>query len=152
MPLLALRRRALRATFSAAVALTGTLAAGCGDVLSPNGSVVGTYELDTYQGEPVPLVVDEQRGVYRLEVLDGVVDLRDDRTFTADVRTRDTDLETGTATIEGDPVSGRYTVRGGTITFTNTTDVEFDGAQATVRGNTLTLRDPTGQVVLTFRR
>lgn len=130
--------RAARPSFAAA-ALALAAACSSGDATSPDASVVGTYQLVTYQNLALPYLIDEQAGVSRAELVDGVLDLRSDRTFTADARTRVTDLQTGEATTDGDPILGSYLVRGNIITFTNTGESSFDGSQAEVSGNTVTL-------------
>jgi hypothetical protein len=128
--------RAARATLTATAA--AALVAGCGsdDGTSPS-SVAGSYTLVSYDGRALPVV--DANAVRRSELLSGGLNLREDRTFDITLQSRDTDLATNVVTNDTESYSGRYTVSGRTVTFTNTTNGELDGATASVTGGTATI-------------
>lgn len=63
------------------VAVQVLVAGGCGDSTGPQ-SLVGTYDLRSIDGDPVPVVVVEAEG-FRREIVSGFVRLNGDGSFEA---------------------------------------------------------------------
>lgn len=144
-------RAARRAVGVVGLAVTTVAAGACGDDgTSPradDAALTGRYTLASYAGQPLPAVIDEEPGVVRFELLDGTIELGADRRFVAVVRSRDTDLSTGVATVTTDMGTGSWTplattAAGRTVRFVSVTDGEADTTIATVRDGVLTVRDP----------
>lgn len=140
MPLLAVRPRLLRAArVAVAAALTVAGAAACSESTAPDASVGGLYTLIAFDNAAVPVSNTNAAGTLRSELTGGQLILRGDRTFEISIDVRETDLVRFTIEEFTETQSGRYSVRGNTITFSNTVDRELDNATATVSGNTITL-------------
>lgn len=130
-----LRRAFVRFAFAAAAAFP---LAGCGgdSGTGPDrASVVGTWNLQTVNGQPLPYVIAQQ-GADKVELT------RDSFTFSSSTFTQTTDYrltQGGQVTTGSDADAGRYTLNGDAVT------VEFnsDGSSATgaLAGNTITITD-----------
>lgn len=125
------RRLFTRLVLAAVVALPF---AACGDSgTSPGRSgVVGTWDLQTINGQPLPFVI-EQQGADRFELT------RDSFTFSTSRFTHTTDYrftEAGQVEIGSEEDAGRYTLDGNALTV----QFDSDGSSATaaVSGNTIT--------------
>lgn len=131
---------------------------------APAPSVPGTYTLAQVEGRALPAVVDTD-GACRDEVVSGTLTIADG-TWT--LETVERELCEGQAPREDrDTERGRYTLSGGTVTFTDDdgddanddaddrddpADVDVDEpATGTLDGGTLTVRLREGQTVV-FRR
>ncbi|MEX0908151.1 MAG: lipocalin family protein, partial [Gemmatimonadaceae bacterium] len=106
--------------------------------------IAGTYNLQTLDGQSLPVVVFDEPG-FKLEVVSGNFVLAANRTFTTNVVFRITaDNEVST---EAESFSGTYTVSGSTVTFTYS---DGDTDSATLAGDTLTFSD--GGSTAVFRK
>lgn len=114
--------------------LTAAVFAGCGgDSATGPGSITGTYELQTVDGDPLPYVV-VQIGADRLEITGGRITLNADNTFSDRLEFR---LVEDGETTDPDPetVTGTYQASGSSVTLT------YPGGETstvTVSGGTLT--------------
>jgi hypothetical protein len=117
--------------------------AGCGDSTGPGGSVAGTYELRSINGDPVPVTTDES-GSFREEITAGFVRLNANGSFSAGLTFRVTN---GTVvTTETLEINGTYTRSGNRITLTFQ-DPDGPGtatAAAFWDGDLLTVEDDLG--------
>ena len=109
--------------------------AACGDDdgTGPSTNIVGTFNLQTVNGAPLPVTLS-QAGTDRLDLTAGQITFREDRTFTAEITFRE--ISGGLTTNETDGQIGTYTVSGNTVQLTSTLDGTV--ATATISGNTLT--------------
>jgi hypothetical protein len=138
-----LRRAFARFVLAATVALPF---AGCGgdSGTGPRGSVVGTWNLQTINAQPLPVVVDQQ-GADRLEIT------RDSFTFSTSTFSQTTDFrltQGGQVTTGSVDDTGRYTVDGNALTVT----FDSDGSSVTgaLAANTITITDDG--LVAVYRR
>jgi hypothetical protein len=112
---------------------------GCGgDSTGPNASVVGTWNLQTVNGSPLPYTAIFTAGppVYRLELVSDTFVAASNGTYTEAFTSRETDGTTVTTTTEND--TGTWTQNNGSVTITSS-----DGTvtSASVSGNTITLNE-----------
>ncbi|MEX1187286.1 MAG: hypothetical protein WEA80_11910 [Gemmatimonadaceae bacterium] len=130
----------------AAIAVLGLVAAcgGDGDGINEPASIAGTYNLQTLDGQSLPVVVFDEPG-FRLEIVSGNFVLAASRTFTTSVVFRIT--EDNAVTTESESFNGTYTVTGSTVNFTYS---DGDTDSATLAGNTLTFTD--GGSTAVFRK
>jgi len=106
------------------LSLLSVLIVGCGDDTGPDDALLGTWQLQTVDGQPLP------------------ADLGEDGIVTAEVYTlREGGLFTMTTTFPSEtiPDNGTYVVDGSTVTFTYASDGSTD--VATVDGDTMSLDD-----------
>ncbi len=117
-----------------AVALVA-VAAACGGndgINEPKEqAITGTYTLKTVNGAALPFVIFQGDG-YKLEVLAASYVLAASGSFTNSASFRAT--EGGVATTSTETLTGRYTVSGTTVTFT---DSDGDVLTGTISGNNL---------------
>ena len=116
----------------------------CGDSTGPE-SVVGTYTLQTVNGEGLPAVIDEIGTTFLKEITAGSITLNEDLTCSFSLSERETEdgeVTTRTETLETDECT--YTIDNGVLTLT----VEEEGdANLSIIGSAITLVDPdTGDV------
>ena len=134
----------MRRTLATAALALLTLAAGaCGgddDSTGPNGSIAGTYTLQTVNGSPPPITVFEL-GDDKIEVTGASVVINENGTFSATSTVRETDA--GQVTTSSSVCSGTYTRSGSTVTFTepdsNNEDCGGSYTGTWSNGNTLTI-------------
>lgn len=136
-------RRSLTAL---AVALMLPLNA-CGDDDDPTGPDVeasGTYELSTVNGEALPFTL-AQEGADMLEVIDGLIELHADGTFTDST----TFLRTvgGTETTEAEVFSGSYSQTGNALRF-----APSGGGAYSMSVTADALTQTAGEFVLIYRK
>jgi hypothetical protein len=118
------------------------LAFACSDSTSPDVVIVGTWNLETVNGNPLPFTLPGTGEVVTAEAF--TIQAAGRFTITTTFRV----TSGGNVTSETIPDAGAYVVSGSTVTFT----YDSDGSQdiATVSGNTFTLTD-IGEV-WTYRR
>jgi hypothetical protein len=141
-------RRSLVSTLAGVALLTA-----CGDSTGPGGRIAGTYQLETINGDPLPVTIFEF-GPYRAEALSGDLVVRANNTFSTSLTLRETDaggVMTTTITC-----TGTYTVDGNTVTFREqgSTNVDCAGGEyvATWNENTITVVDAAFGVEAVYRR
>lgn len=134
-----------------ALATTALFAAGCSDSNAPKTDYVGRYALVSVNDQPVPFTVIDDPSL-TLVLMEGGLTLKANNGYTMDV--------SYSVTAEGFPTEpqqvscdGTYHRSGNTFTLTGIESDECDGtiATGTLDGNTLTVTDDTGEV-LVFRR
>lgn len=86
--------------------------AGCGDSTGP-GSIAGTYELRSINGDPVPVLLES--GPPQEELTDGFVRLNADGTFVASHTVRISSSNSTTVAIQ--TINGAYTRSGNNVTL-----------------------------------
>ncbi len=127
-------RRLISVLIVSGIAAGGTWACG-GDSTSPS-SIAGTYNLQTIDGQSLPVVIFEV-GTDKVEVTAGFMLLNSDQTYSESVSFRITDGAIVTTDVEA--TTGSWTLSGSAITFTalagNNAGDTFLGS---ISGNTLT--------------
>ncbi len=117
----------------------------CGDSTGPE-SVVGTYTLQTVNGEGLPAVIDEIGTTFLKEITAGSITLNEDLTCRFSLTERETEdgnVTTVTETLETDECI--YTVNNEVLTLT---DGE-DAATGSKIGSSITFVDPdTGDIYI----
>ena len=98
----------------AMLALAATMAACNSDSTGPNGSVAGTYELRTINGQPLPYTFSS-----------GLRLVRDELTLLSDGTYEDVSLYSDGST---DVDEGDYTDYNGALTFYSTTGFVYQGS------------------------
>ena len=127
-------KRLVAVLIVAGIAVGGTWACS-GDSTSPS-SIAGTYNLQTIDGQSLPVVVFEE-GTDKVEVMAGSMILNSDQTYSESVSFRITDGAIVTTDIEAS--AGSWTLSGSAITFTATAgDNAGDTFLGSISGNTLT--------------
>jgi len=116
--------------------LISLLIVGCGDDTGPEAGLVGTWRLQSVDGQALPWVLDEP-GVDKLEVTEEIYTLHEGGVFSMTTTFRLTD--NGEVSSETVPDNGTYTVDGSSVTFTYASDGSTD--VATVASSTMTLDD-----------
>ena len=123
----------MRKLFSLVVLMLVFLGA-CGDSgTGPDNSFVGTYSLDTINGNKVPYAII-QIGNDKLEIVSGQVTINSDDTFSGRTTIRTT--ESGRTTTEEESFTGTYSRNNNAFTFT---DNEGDSYTGSVQGGMATL-------------
>jgi hypothetical protein len=123
-----------------AVLIVAGIAAGgawacSGDSTSPS-SIAGTYNLQTIDGQSLPVIVLEV-GTDTVEITAGFMRLVSDQTFSESVSFRIADGAIVTTDVE--TTTGSWTVSGSAITFTGTAGTNAgDTFTGSISGNTLT--------------
>ena len=146
----------MRRTLATAALALLTLASGaCGgddDSTGPNGSIAGTYTLQTINGDPPPVTLLEF-DTYKIEVTGASIVLNTNNTFSATSAFRETD--DGQVTTSNSVCAGTYTRSGSTVTFSEPESINEDcGGSYTgtwSNGNTLTVTFDAG-VQAVFRK
>ena len=106
--------------FATVMVVLGGFLAGCDaettepDSATPN--VVGRYVLRTVDGDQVPVVYTDQTN-FRLEMLRGVIHVREDRTFSDSTQVRST--TNGVVRTVMDVATGTYFVNADTLKLTS---------------------------------
>jgi hypothetical protein len=127
-------RRLIAVLIVAGIAVGGTWACGS-DSTSPS-SIAGTYNLQTIDGQSLPVVVFEV-GTDKVEITAGFMLLNSDQTFSESVSSRITDVAIVTTDVEA--TTGSWTLSGSDITFTATAGNNAgDTFVGSISGNTLT--------------
>jgi hypothetical protein len=116
------------------------LLAGCENALGPDSNEVGTYELATVNGKPLPTPF------FSVEVLSATVELHEDGSFRTKSTVRGKD-NLGELVVQTDTDTGQYTRTGNTVTLTSTLG---HVTVATYAGRTLTVDEQS--VVMVYRR
>ena len=111
----------------------------CGDSTEPKDTHVGTYQLQSIEGETLPVVLFEILD-FRTEAVSGTLRLNSDETWDLTVNTRFT-IE-GVVTTEPISESGTYTLNGTTLTLTGGPG----SVSGSLIGDTLTITDEEGLV------
>jgi hypothetical protein len=88
--------------------------AGCGDSTGPGGSIAGTYELRSINGDPVPVLLEP--GPPQEEITGGFVRLNANGTFSARHTLRIT--SGGSSTTLTEDINGTYSRSDNDITLT----------------------------------
>ena len=98
-------------------AVMGLTLAACSDTAASTGAdaAVGVYSLQTIDGRPLPVIVDQQ-GNDMAEVAQGTVTLAADRSFSDVTLLRITASEV--VSTETDSANGTWTLSGRTVGFT----------------------------------
>ena len=112
------------------------LGAACKDSTGPNTGAVGTWRLQTVDGQALPYTL-EQSGEFKLELTAEVMTL--DASGGVNMVTTFRVTDGSGVRPESIPAEGTYVVNGATITFTFPSDGSTPSA--TVSGNTMTLED-----------
>ena len=115
----------------------------CGDAGTGVEDIIGTYVLQSIDGEGLPAVISEIGDPVLAEVTAGDVILNQDLTCSSSLATR-RELEDGTVTTSVDAAECAYTFNGRAITLafpSNTTS-------GTISGSTLTLIGVDGEVLV----
>jgi hypothetical protein len=97
-----------------ATVLPLTLAA-CGDSSGPGGAATGTYTLRSIDGDPVPVLVEDD-GFSREEITGGFVRLNANGTFSASHTRRIT--TSSSVTTDTEDITGTFTRTGANVTLT----------------------------------
>jgi hypothetical protein len=116
--------------YLAAAALV--LAVACDSSTSPEATIVGTWNLSTMNGSPLPFTVFGS-GANKVEITAGVITFAQGGTYSSTMTTRST--MNGVATNSTDSETGNYTITGATVSIT---DPGEPTQTATMSGNTLT--------------
>ena len=108
---------------------------------SPASGVVGTWRLQSVDGQPLPWTLPEEDsgGMDKVEVTAEVITALVSGRFTMDTTLRATDGSN--VFLETIPDTGTYVVDGSTVTFSFDSDPGGEPATGTVSGNVLTLDD-----------
>lgn len=129
--------------FLAAFLLLPLLAACGDDPLSPDISHVGVYQLQTVDGEELPVSFEEDGGVFTIN--SGSITLNANGTFAMTAQLEFT--EEGETTSETTSLSGSYARSGANVTFTH--DGEEEGFEtAIISGDVLTTTGGGGEVLV----
>ena len=118
------------------LSLISLLIVGCGDDTGPDAGLVGTWRLQSVDGQPLPWILEEP-GVDKLEVTEEIYTLREGGLFSMTTTFRVTDA--GAVSSETVPHNGTYIVDGSSVTFTYTSDGSTD--IAAIDNVTMTLDD-----------
>jgi|SRR5437867_195392 len=129
-----------RWTAMAAGVLIAAAACGGGDSTSPNG-VTGTYTLRSVNGIKVPAVAFQSL-TEKDEVTGGSITLNSDRSWSAALNVRVTELQSGGSATFSAPFNGTYTTSGTSITITEASTGSHLGG--TIGGGALTLAGDIG--------
>jgi hypothetical protein len=131
----------------APAALLFALAAGAcsGDSSGPDVSVVGTWQLQTVNGQGLPYLV-AQSGADKIEVTSDVLTVAEGGAFTEITTIRVT--SSGTVTTQSIPDAGTYTINGTAVNFT----FQSDGSNGTGTLNESTLTVATQGVSLVYKK
>ena len=113
----------------------------CGDDGTGPESVVGTYTLQTADGEGLPFVI-EDNPTFLFELTAGSVTLNQDMTCTYSLTSRET--RDGTATTGTSTDVCTYTLNNGALTLTIPVNTTISGS---ISGSTLTLTSNFGVLV-----
>lgn len=130
--------------------VTALAVAACSDSNAPERSHVGSYDLESVNGDRVPSTLFEL-GSYRIDLTAGALTLAANNTFTNSFSF--IEYENGApVSSQGIVCTGSYARNGSTITLTVTPTQNCDGTvTGTFAGSTITLHDPQfGDAV--FRR
>ena len=117
------------------------VAAGCSDSFTSPIALEGTYDLEYVQGQPLPSGVQQTPTAY-VVYTGGVLVLRADATFDAELYGQTTNPQYGTVVNTTDAASGTYSVSGNQIYVhvTSASGEELAGdATGTVSGSTVTI-------------
>jgi hypothetical protein len=114
----------------------GLTATACSDSTGPGDSIAGTYSLQTLNGVPLPVVIDNS-GNPTTELVSEQIVLEADGSYHGVTRYRDTYFGQ-TPQLVDDPFNGFWTLSGNQIALT---DVQFpnDPLYGTITNNRLTL-------------
>ena len=128
-----------RTLFAVATALA---LAGCSDSNAPNAHLDGLYELQTINGELLPVTVFEL-DTYHIDVVAGDIVFVPNGTFVQSLTTQD--FDTGVAGLmTAIACTGRYQVRGSVVTLTANVTPDCEGTiTGTISGSKLTITDPS---------
>jgi hypothetical protein len=128
------------------LALSAASLLACGDSSGPGvSSAIGTWNLVSVNGSPLPYTVVLIQPTYRLEVLSDVFVATANGTFTETFTTRETENGTVTTTTETD--NGTWSQTGNTVTIVYS---DATTSTATISGNTITLSEQG--LVLVYQR
>jgi hypothetical protein len=127
-----------RLTFVVSVFLLVACGGDGGTGPGGEGSVVGTYNLQTVNGTAPPVTII-QIGTYRAEVTGGNFAVNANNTFSATHSYRETDV--GTSNEFSETCTGTYTRTGNSLSFNEATSGDFCGGtyNGNVSGNNLTV-------------
>jgi hypothetical protein len=144
-------RRTLGIPVVAALVALAPAACGGDNSTGPSHSVVGTYTLQTINGQPLPFLIF-QGATEKYEFISDVVAVNADYTYSETGSVRYTDLTTGAVTAQPFSSAGTWRETNGAIEFTDASDGSV--VNGTVSGNTLTILETVEglQFTLVFRR
>lgn len=113
------------------------------DAAGPDTSHVGVYQLQTVNGEEVPVSFEEDGGIFT--IVEATATLNENETFTM---TAELEITAGAVTVtDTDVFAGTYTRAGNTLTFDH--DREDEGFNtATISGDVLTTTGGGGEVLV----
>jgi hypothetical protein len=120
----------------ALIALAAVALLGCGgDSTGPVASPVGTWNLESVGGAPLPYtVLFVANPLHKLEILSDVFEARADGTYTETFTQRETDGTTVTTTSDGD--TGTWVQHNASLTLTSS---DQSTTSAAISGNTITV-------------
>jgi hypothetical protein len=120
------------------LALSAVSVLACGDSSGPEvSSAVGTWNLVTVNGSPLPYTLFLIQPTYRFEILSNVFVAAENGTYTETETTRETESGTVTTTTETD--NGTWSQTGNTVTVVNSGGAT---TTATISGNSITVSAP----------
>lgn len=131
----------------AAIALAAVVACGEGSTEPARVEVVGTYQLQSYNGAALPVVVNQDANG-RVEMTANTINVNADQTYSQIIGYRFV-ANSGAATSTQVSASGTYTAVNGAMSFTRLSP-SLGGFSATVSGREMNIVDQGNLYV--FRR
>lgn len=135
------------------VFLSAALLAGAcgGDANAPNSAFLGRYALILLDGQPLPLTIIDQPSLV-VAIHDDTLTLNANKSFTNAVNLSSI-VDGVAAPLQHLSCTGTYTRSGNSFTLTTVAseDCSGDTLTGTLDGNTLTVQEDTGEI-LVFRR
>lgn len=119
------------------LALSAVSLLACGDSSGPgSSSAVGTWNLVTVNGSPLPYTAFLIQPSYRLEIVSAQFIAAENGTYVGSVTIRET--ENGTVTTTTEPDNGTWSQAGNTVTVTDSDGIT---STATISGDAITLSE-----------
>jgi hypothetical protein len=126
-------KRLLALALSAALSMS---AVSCSDSTGPAGGLVGTYNLQTINGQPLPVTIASDVST-ATDVLGERIVIDASGSYSDVITFRDRYSNGAPSSTYQDNINGYWTLSGNQVTFTPS-DPTYDVSYATVSGNTMT--------------